>query len=181
MTDVHRRRRSRWLTVVAVTASILVLVAAGCGSSKSSSSSGTASTQSTTSHVKLAKTKFGLHAGLAFGAFHHFIYRPFRSGALRHPLQHKLAFANAALAVVFVRHELVLALHDAQADRTLSRVVAPITALQAKLTATRSAIKSGNVNGAQLNQTNGSIGSIKQQAASAGHPITEQVPATPSG
>jgi len=42
-------------------------------------------------HVHLAKTKFVLHAGLAFGAFHRYIYEPFRSGAFTSPLHHGLS------------------------------------------------------------------------------------------
>jgi putative FmdB family regulatory protein len=52
---------------------VLALAAAGCGSSNWPSSSAAAATasRSTTSTTHLAKTKFALHAGLAFGAFHH--------------------------------------------------------------------------------------------------------------
>lgn len=73
--------RSKANTVAALLVT-LALVAAGCGSSSSSTSapaassppasatSTPASTTSTTGTVKLAKTKFVIHAGLAFGAFH---------------------------------------------------------------------------------------------------------------
>ena len=30
-----------------------------------------------------------LHAGLAFGAFHRWIYKPAKAGELSHPLEHK--------------------------------------------------------------------------------------------
>jgi hypothetical protein len=32
--------------------------------------------------VNFDKTKFVLHAGLGFGAFHHFIYAPYKAGTL---------------------------------------------------------------------------------------------------
>jgi hypothetical protein len=60
----------------------------------------------TTSTPHLAKTKFVFHAGLAFGAFHHVIYGPFKAENFTHPLSHKAAVANAALAAKFVYHEL---------------------------------------------------------------------------
>ena len=114
----------------------LALLIAACGSSSHSSSPSsavaTASTSSTGS-THLAKTKFVLHAGLAFGAFHRWIYKPLKAGELTHPLSHKLATAKAAVAAVFVYHQLKLALADAQADPTLSHLVAPITALQNKM------------------------------------------------
>jgi hypothetical protein len=164
----------------------LVLAAAGCGSSKSSSSaapaasssSAAASSGTTSTSTKLAKTKFVLHAGLAFGAFHRWIYKPVKAGYLSHPLQHKAALVKGGLAGAFVIHELKLALADAQADPTLSKLVAPITALQDKLKSLPSDIKSGTANPADVLSANDQIGSIHRLAASAGQPITEQTPAT---
>src|SRR5436190_5979958 len=112
----------------------MLIGAAGCGSSSSSSSSSAAAgaTSSTTGQIEHPKAKFVLHAGLAFGAFHRWIYKPAKAGELRHPLGHPLTAAKAALAAVFVYHEVKLALADAQSDPTLSKLVAPITALQNK-------------------------------------------------
>ena len=167
---------------------VLALAAVGCGSSSSSSSSSaaasassTATSASTTATTKLAKTKFVLHAGLAFGAFHRWIYKPAKAGDLTHPLQHKLTTLKAALAAAFVYHELKLALADAQADPTLSKLVAPVTALQNKLHGLAGSVKSGGASAADVDGLDSSISSIKGLASSAGQTITEQTPATPSG
>lgn len=178
----HGRR-----TIIAIVLVALTLAAAGCGSSKSSStsaapatsaSSATASSGTTSTSVHLAKTKFVLHAGLAFGAFHRWIYKPVKAGYLAHPLQHKLALVKGGLAAVFVTHELKLALAAAQGDPTLSKLVAPITALQDKLKSLPADMKSGTANPADVLSANDQIGSIHSLAASAGQPITEQTPAT---
>ncbi len=162
---------------------VLGVAVAGCGNSSSSSSAGAgaaaSATSASTASIKLAKTKFILHAGLAFGAFHRWIYKPLKAGQLQHPLSHKLTTIKAALAVGFVVHELKLALADAQADPTLSKLVAPITAIQSKFSGAVSGIKSGNVDTAGLNSVESAIGSLKSQASSAGQSITEQTPATP--
>jgi hypothetical protein len=168
----------RWCLAVAALVVALALVGGACGSS-SSSSSATGASSPTTTHVKLAKTKFVLHAGLAFGAFHRWIYKPFRAGTLSHPLSHKLVATKAALAGAFTYHELKLALRDAQADPTLSKLVAPITALQNRMNGVASGLKSGHVDTSQIQDANGSIASIHQQSASAGQPITEQTPSSP--
>jgi hypothetical protein len=167
---------------------ILLFALVGCGSSKSSSSASSAAAASTpatatstTATTKLAKTKFVLHAGLAFGAFHRWIYKPAKAGDLTHPLQHKATAVKAALAAAFVYHELGLALKNAQADPTLSKLVSPITDLQNKLHGVAGQVKSGGVSPGTADDLDGSITSIKNQASSAGQPITEQVPATPSG
>lgn len=181
--------RSKANTVAALLVT-LALVAAGCGSSSSSTSapaassppasatSTPASTTSTTGTVKLAKTKFVIHAGLAFGAFHRWIYKPIKSGELTHPLSHKLTTTKAALAAAFVYHELKLALSDAQADPTLSKLVAPVTALQTKIKDLGSSVKGGNTASVeqQVTQANDSVSSISSQSASSGQPITETVP-----
>jgi len=183
------------IVLLAVLAATSLLVLTGCGSSKSTSASsppatatGSASSASaapsptsTTSTTKFAKTKFVLHAGLAFGAFHRWIYKPAKAGELTHPLQHKVTTVKAALAAAFVYHELKLALADAQADPTLSKLVAPITALQNKIHDLTGSVKSGGVSAGDAGGLDSSVSSIKDQAASAGHPITEQTPSSPSG
>jgi hypothetical protein len=158
----------------------LSLAIAGCGSSSSSSPTSPAAA-TTTSTTKFAKTKFVLHAGLAFGAFHRWIYKPAKAGTLRHPFQHPLTAAKAALAAAFVYHELKLALADAQANPTLSKLVAPITALQNKIHGVAGSVKSGGASAADVAGLDSLISSIKDQASSAGQSITEQAPATPSG
>ena len=164
---------------------VLSLALAGCGSSSSSpttsaaAAGGTTSATTTTTH--LAKTKFVLHAGLAFGAFHRWIYKPAKAGELSHPLEHKLTTIKAALAAAFVYHELKLALADAQASPTLSKLVAPITDLQNKLHGLAGSVKSGGASASDVDGIDSTISSIKSQAAAAGQTITEQTPATPSG
>lgn len=174
-TTPHRstRPRRRWITVIGVLAVVLALAAAGCGSSKKSASSPSGGASAPSTHVEHAKTKFVLHAGLAFGAFHHFIYEPIKAGDLKHPFSHKFTLIKAGLAALFVKHELRLALHDAQSSPTLSKLVSPITALESKVNELKSG---GTINPTAVTQANGSIGSIKQGASSAGQPVTEQVP-----
>ena len=100
----------------------------GCGSS-SSSSNGTAAALATTttgsSSISHTKAKFVLHAGLGFGAFHRWIYKPLKAGDFAHPLSHKFTIVKGALAAGFVVHELKLALTDAQADHDTLQVHGP--------------------------------------------------------
>jgi hypothetical protein len=170
------------VSLVALVA-VVALAATACGSSSTPSTSSAASgvATSATSTTKFAKTKFVLHAGLAFGAFHRWIYKPAKAGDLSHPLEHKFTTVKAALAAAFVYHELKLALADAQADPTLSKLVAPITDLQNKLHGLAGSVKSGGASQADVNGLDGTVSSIESQASAAGQPITEQTPATPSG
>lgn len=154
------------------------LATAGCGSKSSSTAAGNGA-GSAPAQISHAKTKFILHAGLAFGAFHHWIWKPIRAGDLSHPLLHKLTFVKAGLAGLFVYHELKLALTDARADPTLSKIVAPIMTLEAKISSLAAGIRSGHANPAAISQANGSIGSIGQLASGAGQSIKDLVPAHP--
>jgi hypothetical protein len=162
-------------------ACLLALALTACGSSSSSSATSAASAATTTSTTHLAKTKFVLHAGLAFGAFHRWIYKPAKAGDLSHPLEHKFTTVKAALAAAFVYHELKLALADAQASPTLSKLVAPITDLENKLHGLAGSVKSGGASPADVAGLDSTVSSIKSQAAAAGQPISELTPATPNG
>ena len=176
--------RLRAWSLVLLTAAILLVGAAGCGkSSGSSGASGGASGSAAHSSgaaggsgVSHPKVKFVLHAGLAFGAFHHFIYKPARAGDFAHPFSHKLTIIKAGLAAVFVVHEVRLALQDARADPLLSKLVAPITALEARVASLRSDVSSGNL--APIGQADSQISSVESQASSAGAAVREQVPAS---
>ena len=156
---------------IAIVAMILAALAvSGCGSSSSSTAGGSGTTQATT---HLAKTKFLLHAGLAFGAFHRYIYKPYKAGKLGGGLFHnKLTKVKAALAAAFAYHEVKLALVDARSSKLLSRVLAPLLALQDKLNAMKSGIGHGDTS--QVAAANSAADAAGSAASSAGQPISDQ-------
>ena len=70
--------------IVIVTLVLVVFAGslAGCGT-KTVTQTGAngAVTTRTVPNVHFAKTKFVLHMGLAFGAFHRYVYKPWKSGS----------------------------------------------------------------------------------------------------
>jgi hypothetical protein len=126
-----------------------------------------------------ATARFALHAGLAFGAFHRYIYKPLKSGALKNPLSHKLAVLKAALAAGFTVHEVKAASEAAKSNPKLAKLAAPLTALSGAITAAVSSAKSGKVNTSQLESSNSAIDSIKSEAATAGAPVAEKATSLP--
>jgi hypothetical protein len=159
------------------------VLAAGCGSSKSSpatsSSAAVAASGQAAGHTRFAKTKFVLHAGLAFGAFHRYIYKPFKAGDFGGSslTKHKTAVLKAALAGLFAYHELKLALNDAKSSRLLSKLLTPITALQGAVAALGAKLKGGGQLEPQaLESANTQIAGIGSSAAAAGQNVTERVP-----
>ncbi len=129
---------------------IAVLAAGGCGGGSGK--------------VHFATTKFVFHAGLAFGAFHHFIYKPLKAGDFAHPLQHKAEVVKAGLAALFTYHELKIAIKDAQSSKLLSKLVAPLDALGAKMNSLGSNLKHGHISTADITSANGDIDAITQQS-----------------
>ena len=166
----------RLFTVVLVIAALAV---AGCGSSSGSSSNATTSAAATTASAQtgsggVSAAKFVLHTGLAFGAFHRYIYKPIKAGALQNPLSHKLAVLKATAAATFMVHEIKLAVAAAQGSPALMKLVAPLSALAAGV---KSAVASGTVSPTTLATGNSVVESIKSQAAGAGATIVERTPA----
>ena len=163
------RAATIWMAIV-LTAAVL----AGCGAGTTSTTSGGAGASST-STTHLAKTKFVLHAGLAFGAFHRYIYKPYKEGTFSGGLlHHKLATLKAALAAAFAYHEVKLALQDARSSKLLSKALGPLLALQTKLGTLTSGLKHGNVDSSAITSANADTSQTSKAGASAGQPITDQ-------
>ena len=163
------------------------LVAFGCGGSSSSHSSSTASASprprpaavtKTSSTTHPVKSRFAPHAGLAFGSFHRWIYRPFRAGDFNDPLAHKVTVSKAVSALTFVIHEVNLAQQDAGHSRALSKVVAPLAAIATTLPLIHTGLASHGsgaaaVDSAAIKYVNAKINVVDTAARVAGQPITE--------
>lgn len=165
--------------VVVCLMALLIGVTAGCGSSQSASSNTSNSqpqaAQTTPQKTHLAKTKFALHAGLAFGAFHRYIYKPYKQGKFSGGLlHHKLTTLKAAAAAGFAYHEVRLALDDARSSKILSTLLSPLLALQTKLSALRDGLTHGTADPAAIQSANGDTSTISAESSSRGQPIQDQ-------
>jgi len=87
-----------------------------------------------------AKTRFVANAGLALGAFHHWIYRPYQRNAFSSQAPKRAsAFVKAGLAGAFTLEQLRRAKNNAKANPTLCRAVAaPFTELMGKMSSLKS-------------------------------------------
>jgi hypothetical protein len=122
--------------------------------------------------VTFDKTKFVLHAGLAFGAFHHFIYAPFKAGGLHGvgPL------AKAGAAGLFTVHELKLAKADAESSPTLCHLAAPFDNATTALSGSIDKIKGGKATSADIEGLNNQVNTVQNGAQAAGVPAPDQIP-----
>ena len=198
-----RRRTTPFLTVLVA----LSLLLAGCNNSNSSAgSAGTGSSSSSAASaaptdtaspgatatsaavcpssntVTFAKTKFVLHAAEGFGAFHRYLYRPFKAGAFTGGgFKSKLVtYAKAGAAALFIKRQVRLMTEDVKGNPTLCRAIAaPLTNLSSTLSDAVSKLKQGD--SSALEQANGYISSIEGSSSKDGDAVTENPSATLHG
>jgi hypothetical protein len=130
---------------------VLALALAGltaCGSKTVTSTGANGQTTvSTVKNVHFAKTKFLLHAGLAIGAFHRYIYKPLRAGGFKSGAPaRKRAIAKAAAAALFTYHELKVARDDAQSSDLLrAKLLVPLDAFLGRVKDLPGLLRGGSI------------------------------------
>jgi hypothetical protein len=168
-------RRTRLLAVVLVATALLVVPT--LAGAQSAPPRPVAITQTHEASL-LAVPKFIFHAGLAFGAFHHFIYLPFKagkftSGSLFSRIKNYVLAGGAAL---FVYHETKLALGDAQQNKVLKVLVTPLTAAVALFNTIVSKVKGHSLDAKTMTSAQNSVATIETQAKGSGSSISEAIP-----
>lgn len=128
-----------------------------------------------TSNTKsFAKTKFVLHAGLAFGAFHRYLYKPFKAGTFTSGGTGRkiLVIAKAGTAALFIKREIRLSIEDVKANPLLcGAIAAPLGSLSDTVSGAVSKLKSGDTSA--LTAAESAISAIETQAKTGGVAITE--------
>jgi hypothetical protein len=167
----------RLLRIATLVLLVGTLALAGCGSSTktvtSRGSNGQVTTQ-TVPNVHFANSKFLLHAGLAFGAIHRYIYKPLRAGALRRgaPVRIKVLLKGAA-AAAFAVHELRLAHNDALASNQLRPLANKLDGLGRKLGGLVSGLKHGSANPSAILSSSGAADALGAASSGLGFGIKD--------
>jgi hypothetical protein len=167
------------LAATALVLALLTFAAAGCGSKTvtTTNANGAVAT-STVPNVHFAKTKFVLHLGAAFGAFHRYIYKPFRAGAFRSGTQGRVkAMLKAGTAALFAVHELKTAREDALSDDRLRPLAAKVEALLSRFGGLGSSLKSGALNVGAITGAAGAVSSLGSASGGLGATVKELAPA----
>ena len=172
--------------VLVVSLTMVVFLAAGCkssstaaagsGASVSTSSVASASavpTSCPTSASGFAKTKFVTHAALGFGAFHRYIYKPYRAGTFKSGAHGRITgFIKAGLAALFIKREVRLAAQAAQNSPALCKVIlAPLRTVSETVQDAVSKLKQGDTSG--VGAVEGAISQVESKSSSQGSSITE--------
>jgi hypothetical protein len=146
---------------------LLAVTVSGCGGS--SASSGSSGTGSTTTHCGFfKKAKIGLHIGVAYFAFHHWLYKPWRAGEFRKGApKRKRRIVKAIIATLVGVHEAKVAVRQLQACGAGKRVAGLVSAAESKLTGMRSSTTDTTPD-SQLNSQLQGLSSSFSQIRSAG-------------
>jgi hypothetical protein len=185
-----------WIRVARVVVVLLLplLAIAGCGPTSSSSSSSPTPTTSAvpadppqsasdaapvdagcpaSNTTPFAKTKFLLHAGLAFGAFHRYLWKPYQAGTFGKGASGRVtAFIKGGLAALFVKREVRLASEDVKANPTLCRnIAAPLASIGNDVQGAVDKLKGGDTDA--LSRVDSTITSAESASSKGGAPIVE--------
>lgn len=127
----------------------------------------------TSNTTPFAKTKFVAHLALGFGAFHRYLYKPFRAGTFSKGAKGRIAaFVKAGLAALFIKREIRLATVDVKANPTLCHAIAaPLGQLGDTLHAAVDKLKGGDASG--ITNASTLVSSIEDTAQRNGAPIQE--------
>jgi hypothetical protein len=163
----------RATTLVALLGVIICVAVAGCGTKTVTTTgpNGQATTQ-TVKNIHFANTKFVLHVGLAFGAFHRYILKPLRAGALRSGAPGRLrVLAKGALAAAFIVHELRIAREDALSSNQLRPLLNKLDNLEARIRGLIPGLHSGAASGGQISSASNATSSLGSASSGIGMPI----------
>jgi len=170
-----------------------VLVLAGCGKSDTATSSNGDAGQSIpadpsaeaadsagidggcpeSNTTSFAKTKFVAHSGLAFGAFHRYLWKPYQAGTFKKGADGRItAFIKGGLAALFIKREIRLASEDVKASPALCKAIGePLAKIGDGVQSAFDKIKKGDASG--LTSIEGLISSVTGLSAANGAQITE--------
>ena len=178
--------RHRLLTVLTL---VLALVLGGCGGGGSTesgasspaatatSSGGTTATACPTEHTRsFAKTRFVADVGGALLLLNRYIVKPYQKGSFTKGADGRTAaLIKAGLAAAATAKLVSNARENAKANPTLCKTIAgPLDQLAASLNGVVDGLKSGSLDAGAIGGLSGLLGSLKQKAAEAGVPVTEQ-------
>ncbi|MGW5260131.1 hypothetical protein ACWEQG_04100 [Microbispora sp. NPDC004025] len=121
---------------------------------------------------RFAKTRFALHAGLALGAFHRYIYKPLRSGGFKAGAEkRKRTIAKAAIAGAFALHQLKVAKGFAAANPALCKAVQGVSDQFSALTGK---LHDGTATEADVDAGKSSMAGLQRDASKTGYGFKEQ-------
>ena len=177
--------RSRISRIVTAACLAVALTLAGAGGAAAASARDTVPAQAIgkcdqVGSQKAPKTRFLLHAGFAFGAFHRYIYGPLKSGGFSSGASSRTkTIVKAVAAGAFVLRELVEMDKFANADKTLCKIVPSISGVSAGATDLVSKLRSGSASTTDVTNAGSLFDNLQSQASTYGAQIKDKAAKIP--
>ena len=164
--------------LLALLAVLTLALATGCGNKTKEVTQTGSNGQLTTASVPdvhFAKTKFILHTGIAFGAFHRYIYKPYRAGSFKKGAPGRTkALVKAAGADALAVRELSQARRAALSDDKLRPLAQKVTGLSSKLGGLAGALKGGSFNPTDIIGAAGAVTALGGASSGLGAAIKDR-------
>jgi hypothetical protein len=163
--------------VIALVVGLMILLggATACSSSSSSTQAATPASQTAPSAAspsaascasvgtrKIPKTRLLADLALTYGAFHRYLYKPYKAGAFRKGADGRVkAIIKAGLATAVIVKLLSNAKENAAADPTLCKYVPSMDNIKASLSNLADKIKGGSATSSDADSTNSLFDQLK--------------------
>ncbi|WP_407542789.1 hypothetical protein Q0M94_22010 (plasmid) [Deinococcus radiomollis] len=128
------------------------------------------------SHALFDKTRFALHLGAAYYAFHRWDLVPFQKGQFSAGAPGRVGnIVKAGAALLFASHEISVARKIAATSGSplLQKLNAGMNSLSGEMTALGTSLKGGQLPTGGIEKLNADTEAFKAQAAAAGQPIKD--------
>ena len=129
---------------------------------------GTVHAQQVRSHPAIFdKTRFAFHLGLAYFAFHHFVYKPYRAGSFKAGAAHRTAsIVKAGAALLITYHELKKAYDIAKGSKSglLQGLVKPLSGLIGTANRVANKLRGGQYSDAEVRDMTNSANAFSRRA-----------------
>src|SRR5919201_4171527 len=136
-----------------------------------------AATAAQTHAAILDKTRFLLHAGAGFYAFHHFVWARYKNGGFSVSDPHRKSnIVKAALALLFAYHEFKVAYGIAYKSnsKTLHALIAPLNRLGGAVNTVYTKLKGGQYSDTDIESLNDNVSSFGKLSGSNGVAIKDR-------
>jgi hypothetical protein len=170
--------RHKFAMLGLLTALLLAVVAPSfAGPARAAVPAVPAATSSQTHAAIFDKTRFLLHAGAGFYAFHHFVWARYKNGGFSASDPHRKSnIVKAALALLFAYHEFKVAygIANKSSSKTLQLLVAPLNKLGSSVSAVATKLKGGQYSDTDIQSLNDNINSFGKVSGSDGYTIKDR-------
>lgn len=128
------------------------------------------------------KTRFVTDLGVAYFAFHHWVWKPYKAGAFAAGAPHRTkALVKAGLAMLFAANRVQAANNLAHKSKSplLQKLAGSVDSMQSAFLGLGQRLKSGNFDAKNVEDANGALGSVDAGATNAGLKVKDVPVAIP--